>query len=200
MEAIMAMVCIKNRVIGLLALVFLFSLYPQAGFCGTPPKQGENLPEIGLAVPDSEKDKAYLGIKGKDRFSIKDIDAQLIVLEILGVYCPVCHKQRPHINRLFYRVNKNADLSGKVKFLGIAAGSPSMEVDYYVKQSKVPYPVLPDEKFVIHKSMAEPRTPYTMVVTKNGKIVYAHLGLIEDMNKFFVTLKELAGKALPISK
>lgn len=196
----MATACMKNPVIGLLTLVFLFSLYPQVGFCGTPPKQGENLPEIGLVVPDSEKDKVYLGIKGKDRFSINDIDAQLIVLEIIGVYCPVCHKQRPHLNRLFYRINKNADLSGKVKFLGISAGATPMELVYYVKQSKVPYPILPDEKFVVHKSLGEPLTPYTMVVTKEGKIVYAHLGLIKDMNKFFITLKQLAGKALPIRK
>ncbi|MBU1697395.1 MAG: redoxin domain-containing protein, partial [Proteobacteria bacterium] len=140
------------------------------------------------------------GIDEKGQFSIKDVDAELIVLEIMGVYCSLCHKQRPHINRLFHRVNKNADLSKKVKFLGIAAGATPMEVAYYVKQSKVPYPVLPDEKFVIHKKLDQPRTPYNMVVTKDGQILYAHLGVIEDMDIFFATLKEMAGKVPSINK
>lgn len=196
----MSMSIMKNKVIGFVALAFFFSFYPQTGFCGTPLKLGEPLPEINLAAPDSKKATAYLGINEKSRFSIKDIDAQLIVLEIMGVYCPVCHKQRPHINRLFYRIHKNADLSGRVKFLGIAAGGFPMEVAYYLEQSKAPYPILPDEKFVIHKQLNEPLTPYTLVVTQEGTIVYAHLGLIKDMNTFFATLKELADKAPPKRK
>lgn len=196
----MSMVRIKTQVIGLLVIAFIFNLYPQTGFCGSPPKQGENLPEMSLSAPDSKKDKTYLGINGKSLFSIKDIDAQLIVLEIMGVYCPVCYKQRPNINRLFHRINKNADLSGKVKFLAIAAGGTPMEVAYYLKESKTPYPVLSDENFVLHKNMDEPLTPYTLVVTRDGSIVYAHLGLIADMDAFFATLKELAGKTLPIRK
>jgi hypothetical protein len=46
----------------------------------------------------------------------------------------------------------------------------------------------------------EPLTPYTLVATREGKIIYAHLGLIEDMDKFFGTLKELADTAPPIRK
>ena len=196
----MSMVYVKNKVVGLLVLAFFFSLYPIDGFCGTPPKQGESLPEMNLAAPSSKEDIAYLGIGEKSLFSIKDVDAQLIVLEILGVYCPVCHKQRPHINRLFHRISKNADLAGKVKFIGIAAGATPMEVAYYMKQSKAPYPVLPDEKFDIHKKLQEPRTPYTMVVSKDGQILYAHMGLIEDMDSFFGTIKKLAEKVQPVSK
>ncbi len=190
----------KNQVVGFLILVFFFSLQPQNAFCGKPPKQGENLPEMSLAAPASKKDSAYLGIGEKPLFSIQDIDAAVIVLEIIGVYCPVCHKQRPHINRLFHRINKNADLSGKIKFLGISAGATPMEVAYYMKTSRVPYPVLPDEKFNVHKTLNQPLTPYTMVVTKDGQIHYGHLGLIQDMDRFFTTLKKLADKTPFIKK
>lgn len=196
----MFMVCMKNRIAGFLILVFFFSLPPQNGFCGTPPKQGENLPELSLAAPAAKKDSDYLGINEKPLFSIQDIDAAVIVLEIIGVYCPVCHKQRPHINRLFHRINKNAGLSRKIKFLGISAGATPMEVAYYMKTSRVPYPVLPDEKFNVHKKLNQPLTPYTMVVTKDGHIRYAHLGLIQDMDRFFTTLKKLADTAPFIKK
>lgn len=187
-------ICVKNQIVGFLLVVFFFSIQLQTGFCGTPPKQGENLPEMSLAAPALKKDSLYLGIGEKSLFSIEDIDADLIVLEILGVYCPVCHKQRPHINRLFHRIGKNADLSKKIKFLGISVGATPMEAAYYIKQSRVPYPVLPDEKFNTHKILGQPRTPYNMVVNKEGHILYAHLGLIEDMDAFFATLKDLAEK------
>jgi len=196
----MSIVCVKNQVAGFLVIAFIFSWHVQNGLCGTPPKLGENLPEISMIAPVSKKDCAYLDIGEKTLFSIKDVDAELIVLEIIGVYCPVCHKQRPHINRLFHRVGKKADLSSKVKFLGISAGATAMEMVYYIKQFHVPYPVLPDEKFVIHKKLGQPLTPYTMIVSKDGQIRYAHLGLIEDMDMFFATLKKLADKAPFIKK
>ncbi|WP_300460446.1 thioredoxin-like domain-containing protein [Desulfobacula sp.] len=196
----MSMMCIKNQLIGFWIIVFLFNVPLQNGVCGTPPKRGDMLPEIILDAPVSKKDSVYLGIGEKTRFSMKDVAADLIVLEILGVYCPQCHRQRPHINRLFHRLNKNAGLSKKVKFLGISAGATPMEMAYYVKQSRVPYPVLPDEKFLVHKQLNQPLTPYNMVITKEGQILYAHLGVIEDMDALFTTLKQLAGKTSSISK
>ncbi|CCK81095.1 TlpA family protein disulfide reductase [Desulfobacula toluolica] len=196
----MFMVCRKNKICVFLILVLFFALQPQNVFCGTPPKQGEKLPEMSLTAPVSKNDSAYLGIGEKSLFLIQDIDAAVIVLEIIGVYCPVCHKQRPHINRLFHRISKNADLSGKIKFLGISAGATPMEVAYYMKTSRVPYPVLPDEKFNAHKKLNQPLTPYTIVVTKDGQIRYAHLGLIQDMDGLFATLKQLADKTPVIKK
>ncbi len=175
--------------------LFLFLIWvPGAGFCGEKLKPGGDLSGLVLPAPVSDTERGYLGVGDRDPFAVKDAAAKVIVLEILGVYCPQCHKQRPHINRLFHRVNKDPNLSKKVKFLGVAAGASAMEAAYYSKQAKVPYPVLPDEKFAIHKHLGEPRTPFNMVVSAEGRILYAHLGIIKDMNAFFSTLKELADK------
>ncbi len=190
----MNIVSMKKWGVGFCVVVLLFSLIPGGAFGGQGPKAGSDLPELAMDAPASAKDAAYLGIGEKKQFKIKDVAAKLIVLEILGVYCPQCHKQRPHINRLFHRVAKDADLSKKVKFLGVAAGAAPMEAAYYSKQSKAPYPVLPDEKFVIHKRLGEPRTPYNMVVAADGRVLFAHLGAIKDMNAFFSTLKKLASE------
>jgi len=189
----MSILCAKNKVIALLLFMILSTLTPMDGFCGSaaPPKKGETVPDMTLPSPVMKKEIAYLGIGGKNKFSIQDLDAELIVLEILGVYCPLCHKQRPHINRLFHRVNKSSDLSDKIKFLGIATGATAMEVAFYVKQSKVPYPIVLDDKYALHKILGEPRTPYTMVVNKKGEVLFTNLGIIKDMNKFFATLKDL---------
>ncbi len=173
-------------------MILFFILAPGAGLCGEALKSGADLPGLTMPVPTSEKERGYLGVGEREQFGIKDVAAKVIVLEILGVYCPQCHKQRPHINRLFHRIDKDANLSKKVKFLGVAAGATPMETAYYMKQAKVPYPILPDETFAIHKRLGEPRTPFNMVVAKDGRILFAHLGMIKDMNAFFSTLKELS--------
>jgi hypothetical protein len=41
--------------------------------------------------------------------------------------------------------------------------------------------------------LGEPRTPFNIVTTREGKVLWTHLGIIEDMNAFYATLKSLAG-------
>ncbi|MFH1156930.1 MAG: TlpA disulfide reductase family protein [Pseudomonadota bacterium] len=184
----------KTSVISVAVSVLLSCLVPAPGGCGTIPQPGDTLPELRLTAPESSRDKAYLGIGNAAGFSIADIGSNLLVLEIMGVYCPQCHKQRPHINRLFNRISTSGSLAVKVKFLGIASGATPMEAAYYVKQFKVPYPILIDTNYETHKLLGEPRTPFNMVVNREGKVLFTHLGIIEDMNSFFATLKKLAGE------
>jgi peroxiredoxin len=184
---------LKNKLPGILVLAALAALVPIRGQAGDPPAPGNDLGTVTLPAATPEE-SAYLGVDSGKAFSLKDVNARLIVLEIMGVYCPQCHRQRPHINRLFGRIKGIPDLAGTVKFMGIASGSPPMEAAYYAKQYKVPYPILADETFAVHKALGEPRTPYNMVVTREGRVLYAHLGVIEDMDAFLETLKRLAAR------
>lgn len=157
-------------------------------------QKGSQMPQMRLNGPFAPKDGQYLGVAPQQPFDLGDVKAELIVVEIIGVYCPQCHKQRPHINRLYHRVQKNAALADKIKFIGIAAGATPMEVSYLVKEANIPYPILTDEKFEIHKQLGEPRTPFNLVTTREGKVLWTHLGIIKDMNAFLSTLKKLAGQ------
>jgi hypothetical protein len=178
-----------------LCTVSLIAGLPTLGFCGdTPPQKGSQLPALSLDAPVDQKDRDYLGIPEQKHFDLADVKSDLIMLEVIGVYCPQCHKQRPHINRLFHRVQKDAHLADKIKFIGIAAGATPMEVAYLIKEAHVPYPVVADEQFVAHQLLGNPRTPFNLVVTKQSRVLWAHLGIIEDMNAFLATLKKLAAE------
>lgn len=155
------------------------------------PKKDTQLPKLHLDAPPEKEDCSYLGIEGRGPFQLAHIKCDLIMLEVIGVYCPLCHQQRPHMNRLYHRVQKDAVLSKKLKFVGIAAGATPMEVAYLIKQTRVPYPVITDEKFSIHKQLGEPRTPFNMVVSKQGKVLWTHLGIIKDMDSMFMMLKKM---------
>ena len=162
--------------------------------CATePPSKGDSLPALTLSAPATQKDSAYLGIAAGKPFRLADVNADLILVEIIGVYCPQCHQQRPRINRLFHRVQKDAALAQKLKFVGIAVGASPMEAAYLVKETRIPYPIITDESFDIHKQLGEPRTPFNLVTDRQGSLLWVHLGIIKDMNAFYATLKSLAG-------
>jgi hypothetical protein len=168
---------------------------PLPGFCGdAPPQKGSQLPVLHLDAPATAKDRVYLGITDQKQFELAEVKTELIMLEVIGVYCPQCHKQRPHINRLFHRIQKDTELAAKIKFIGIAAGATPMEVAYLVKETSIPYPVVTDEQFAAHQLLGNPRTPFNLVVTRQGRVLWAHLGIIEDMNVFLATLKKLAAE------
>lgn len=175
-----------------LAAILFVILCPAYGFAGkTILKKGDLLPGFTMKAPASEQDRLYLGIGNKETFSMKDIDARLVFLEILGVYCPKCHIQHPLFNKLFFRIKKDPELFKKVKFLGIAAGANPMEVEYVKKENRIPFPIITDQKYEIHKLLHEPRTPFTMIVTKDGTIEFAHLGIIKDIDELFQKIKKM---------
>ena len=151
-------------------------------YCGDLPKKGEILPFMELQAPFSEKEMAYLGIKDQT-FRIGDIACRLLLMEIIGVYCPGCYRQAPLFNTLFKRIEKGK-LKGQVKMLAVAAGGSVAEIQYLNEQGPYSFPVVPDPSFSAHKLLGEPRTPFTMLIDPQGKVLHTHMGVVEDIDAF----------------
>lgn len=168
-----------------LAGLLLGGFQPLAAKEPVPPAAGGTLPKLSLETPADEPDKKYLGVGKGGRFSLQQVDGHLLLVEIIGVYCPQCHKQAPGFNRLFQRIQRDPRLKAKVKFLAVAAGGTATEIAYLRREYSIPFPVISDARFEIHKQLGEPRTPFTMLLDRNRKVVFAHLGIIEDLDAFF---------------
>jgi len=153
------------------------------------PQKGGTLPAFHLPAPASENDQKYLGIN-TPTFQLKDVQCQVLLVEILGAYCPLCYQQAPLFTKLFARINKR-NLGDKVKMLGVAIGATPMEVELLRKNGSYEFPVVQDASFAVHKLLGEPRTPFTMLIGKDGKVLYAHLGVIEDVDAFFQVIQDL---------
>ena len=67
------------------ALGFLLSFGP-AGAASQPPAVGGKLPEITLAAPQSAELQLYLGVSGKQTFTIPEIKAEVVLIEIFSMY------------------------------------------------------------------------------------------------------------------
>lgn len=64
-------------------------LYLSVGFAGTssqPPAVGGKLPEINLTAPPEIELRQYLGINGKETFTIPEIKAEVVLIEIFSMY------------------------------------------------------------------------------------------------------------------
>ena len=102
------------------------------------------------------------------------MNAPFILVEFIGVYCPQCHRQASIYNQLFTHL-KRAGLDGKIKMLALAGKGTAEEVAYLRQKSGYLYPVVPDPDSAIFNALDEPKTPYTMIVTREGAVRYAHL-------------------------
>ena len=68
------------------ALVGIFFLPGVVKADTKPPAEGGVLPSIDLGVPPSTEYQQYLGITGKKPFTIPEIKAEVVLIEIFSMY------------------------------------------------------------------------------------------------------------------
>jgi thiol-disulfide isomerase/thioredoxin len=153
-----------------------------------PPVQGGKLPDIRLSIPADPGYQTYLGVQGEGTFSLSQIKAPVVIVEIFSMYCPHCQREAPSINDLYSKIQNSEKLKGKVKLVGIGVGNSPFEVEYFKKTYAIQFPLFPDGEFIVHKQLGEVRTPYFIGI-KNHKdgshtIFYSKLGTIADNADF----------------
>jgi thiol-disulfide isomerase/thioredoxin len=185
---------LKGRLRGtfqVMGLAFIFwNIFPCPAWDGTLPTAGSPLPPLLLESPAAREESRYLGIAHGEKFSLAQVDSRLVLIEFIGVYCPICHAQAPLFNQLFQRIRKDFLLTKKVKMLGIAVGATPMEVSFLKQELQISFPIIKDPNFAVHKILGEPKTPFTMLVNKDGKVVFIHQGAVHDLDDFLVLIKK----------
>ena len=154
----------------------------------SPPAVGGKLPDFSLTSPRENAAKAYLGLSGSGSFSIPQVKARTVVIEIFSMYCPYCQKEAPEVNRLYEKIEADPALKGKIKLIGIGVGNSAFEVATFQKKYKVPFPLFPDADFAVHKLLGEVRTPYFigLAIQPDGshRVFHSRLGAFESVEKF----------------
>lgn len=153
------------------------------------PAPGQTLPTLTLKTPVFGQDAQELGVAGKKSFRLQDVKAKVIVVEVIGVYCAECAKQVHSFNTLYARLSRRIQ-AGEVRVFGLAAGGTDKEVESLRKAGIYKYPIVGDEKYQNHKLLREPKTPFTMLLTPGGKVLYTHLGVDEDIEAMLARIKD----------
>ena len=142
-------------------------------------KKGDYFPVIALQNKFTPQDSAYLGIEGGAQLKVSDIKADLIMVEVMSVFCGVCQRMADVFNEVYALVEADPEMKGRVKMLGISLGDIESDVKAFREGLKVPYPIIPDPKSVAHGEIGNKYTPFTVFVRqgvdgKHGLVVKTH--------------------------
>jgi thiol-disulfide isomerase/thioredoxin len=158
---------------------------------------GDALPAITLPVPQTPEAKNYLGLIAGESFTVSQIKAQVVIIEIFNMYCNYCQGEAPLVNEFYQLINKDPNLKKKIKMIGIGAGNTPLEVEVFRKNYQVLFPLFPDEDYVIHKAVGEVRTPFFICAKRNAdgsfKVFHTTLGSFRDAAQFLKQVVTLSG-------
>lgn len=141
------------------------------------------LEKFPLPIPEDRAEQTYLGLSGKGTFALPQVNARIVIVEILSMYCPICQKDAPIINEVYEALEKKPALKGKVKIVGVAAGNTPFEAGVFKKKFDVRFPVIADDDMQFQKiSQDRILTPTFMVLKvdkgKTLKLIKVHVGMI----------------------
>ncbi len=179
-------------------LLFLLSLSGSptyAGGFGKAIAVGETVPQFSLDTPKSVKEKKYLGLQNTEPFSLSQLPAKLVLVEIFSTTCGSCKKSAPGMNKLFKFIQNDKKLNNDLKMLAIGQGDSAIKVGAWRKKYNVKFPLFPDQKRIVFRKLGTPGTPYTVLINNSsGKVLYAHGGEIKDIGEFLAELKKFQKK------
>lgn len=71
---------------GIYLLLLLLTVLPEAFAANQPPPEGAELPLFELPVPAAPEHREYLGLDLKSVFTIPEIKAEVVIIEIFSMY------------------------------------------------------------------------------------------------------------------
>jgi peroxiredoxin len=75
--------------------------------------------------------------------------------------------------------------------LGVGAGNDNKQIEVFKKQFRVFFPVVSDKSLEVFKALEVPGTPYMILTTKEGKVLFSHGGSIEDLDQMLKEIRDL---------
>ena len=130
---------------------------------------GEPAPDFSLSAPERDVHRQYLGLENGEPFVLGQIKADIIIIEIFSMYCPICQGEAAKVNTLFSLIQALPSQGKRVRLVGIGVGNSAFEVDFFRKKYVIDFPLFSDGNFVIHKKIGEVRTPHFFGLKRNEK-------------------------------
>lgn len=143
---------------------------------------------IGLAqaqenTAKTDENKEFPSVVLKD-LSGKEIDLQqfaksgkVTILSFWATWCSPCKKELENMNEVLEEWEEKYDV--QLVAVSIDDARNAMKVKPYVDGKKWEFAVLLDVNQESKRALNYPNVPYTVLIDKNGNIVYKHIGYTE---------------------
>ncbi|MEE4165376.1 MAG: redoxin domain-containing protein [Desulfocapsaceae bacterium] len=179
----------------LLFAILLFPLFFSSSAFATGVAAGQDeMPRLELTIPDIPEHQDYLGVQGSpgDSFTVEDIDADILLIELFSMYCPFCQEEAPYVNELYEMMQALPADGPRVKIIGLGAGNSAFEVDHFRSTYDVEFPLFPDKDLSMYKALSGAGTPGFIGVKKTAEdgfvIVLRQSGGFHDKESFLEQL------------
>ncbi len=187
------------RLIAIFSLVFAFVTTLSSMAADAIAKKPELLPKLELTVPDNDFYRSYLGLKGSpgEKFSLTQVEADILVIELFSMYCPYCQKEAPMVNELYEKMASYKTMGLEIKIIGIGVSNSQFEVEHFRDSYKVPFPLFPDKDMAMYKALKGSGTPGFLGVHlpdgDGAAIVLRNSGGIHNSDDFLKKLVKNSG-------
>lgn len=156
-------------------IVFLMSLCLAA--CGSFEEQQPSAAGEGMLAPDF----TLKSLEGQE-FNLSEFRGKNpVFLVFWATWCPYCIQEVPLLKEL------HAKLSPKgLKILAVNIGfnDPLLRVQAFQKKYELPYPILYDNNTIVSRQYGVIGVPYSILVDRNGKIVFRSNRTPENLEAF----------------
>ncbi|MDX1778125.1 MAG: redoxin domain-containing protein, partial [Thermodesulfobacteriota bacterium] len=159
-------------------------------------KVGDPFPLFTLTSNLTLEEQKSLNLPQEKTLSFEQFTSEILIIELLNIYCHTCQQQVPIFNQLWDSVQADPMLKNKVAILGITVGNNAREVAKFQKSFKPQYPILADQDKEVFNCLGNLKgTPQTYILKKDpsGKwyIQYHHRGAVSSPETYLRKVKEL---------
>jgi peroxiredoxin len=136
----------------------------------------------------SEADQKYLRLEKPGPFTLQDVKAPCVLIEIMRTTCPHCEAQVPALNQL-YRLVANSDLKDKLKIISVGESDSVAALKKFRAAHKIPYPLVSDPGWEFCSAFKISGTPTVVLVDQSGKVLLMEEGAFSSAAQMLKHLK-----------
>jgi peroxiredoxin len=171
-----------------LALAGCLAILLAMGSLSSAAPAPNKLADLKFSGTLSEADQLYLGLEKPGAFTLQDIKAPYVLIEIMRTSCPHCVAQAPALNQLYHLV-ANSDLKDRLKIISVGASDNEPALKRFRAAHKVPFALVADPDSEIGSAFKISGTPTTVLVDKSGKVLLVEEGAFDSAGQMFKIIK-----------
>lgn len=104
-----------------------------------------------------------------------------LLINFWALWCQPCKSELPHLNKLYEKYKESG-----FTIIGINQDTPKSvsKVKSFIASQRIDFPIALDSNYEIFNKFNGQVLPYSLLIDKNGDIVYRHTGYVPgDENK-----------------